>query len=76
MHAYHNTYYPTRTTVRAGHNTHSILERRECGPEPWVDLVKNFRKRFRYEAGLQKNRQGFRAARREARATRATTGNS
>ena len=53
-----------------------ILERLECGPETWVDLVKNFRKRFRNEAGLQKNRQGFRAARRQARATRPISENA
>ena len=51
-----------------------ILERLECGAETWLDLVKHFRKRFRHAAGLQKNRQEFRAARRQSRVARAAAG--
>jgi len=46
-----------------------ILERLECNAETWLDFVKNFRKRFRNEAGLLKNRQHFRFTRRQARST-------
>jgi len=45
----------------------SILERLECNAETWLDFVKNFRKRFRNEAGLLQNRQHFRFTRRQAR---------
>ena len=44
-----------------------ILERLECSAETWVDFVKNFRKRFRNEAGLTQSRHAFRTARRESR---------
>ena len=44
-----------------------ILERLDCSAESWVDFVRNFRKRFRSEAGLTKSRQAFRSARRESR---------
>jgi REP element-mobilizing transposase RayT len=43
-----------------------ILERLECSAEIWLDFVKNFRKRFRNEAGLPQNRQLFRKSRRSA----------
>lgn len=29
-----------------------VLERLQCDAETWLDFVKNFRKRFRNEAGL------------------------
>ena len=45
-----------------------ILERLNCSAETWVDFVKNFRKRFRGEAGLAPSRQAFRMTRRESRA--------
>ena len=46
-----------------------ILERLECSAEKWVDFVKNFRKRFRNEAGLPKTRQTFRTTRRASRSS-------
>ena len=46
-----------------------ILERLECSAETWVDFVRNFRKRFRNEAGLAPSRNAFRATRRESRAS-------
>ena len=49
-----------------------ILERLECSAETWVDFVKNFRKRFRNEAGLPETRQSFRSTRRENRSSAAT----
>jgi hypothetical protein len=45
-----------------------ILERLDCSAETWVDFVRNFRKRFRGEAGLAQSRQAFRTTRRESRA--------
>ena len=36
-----------------------ILDRLECGAETWRDFVKNFRKRFRNEAGLPMARRAF-----------------
>jgi REP element-mobilizing transposase RayT len=45
-----------------------ILERLDCSAETWVDFVRNFRKRFRGEAGLAPSRQAFRTTRRESRA--------
>ena len=44
-----------------------ILERLECSSETWLDFIKNFRKRFRNEAGLPQNRTLFRTTRRESR---------
>lgn len=44
-----------------------ILERLECSAETWVDFVRNFRKRFRNEAGLPQTRQNFRTSRRDSR---------
>jgi len=44
-----------------------ILEPIECSAETWVDLVRNFRKRFCNEARLPKSRQDFRITRRESR---------
>jgi hypothetical protein len=44
-----------------------ILERLELNAETWLDVVKNFRKRFRNEAGLPKSRQSFRSTRRQSR---------
>ena len=46
-----------------------ILDRLECSAETWMDFVKNFRKRFRNEAGLSKSRQDFRTTRRESRSS-------
>ena len=46
-----------------------ILERLECSAETWVDFVKNFRKRFRNEAGLPKTRQTFRTTRGKSRSS-------
>jgi hypothetical protein len=46
-----------------------ILERLDCSAETWLDLVKNFRKRFRTEAGRPSTLQGvssFRRSRRQA----------
>jgi REP element-mobilizing transposase RayT len=45
----------------------ALLEQLELSPETWVDLVEHFRKRFRQEAGLTRNRQEFRRSRRAAR---------
>ena len=50
-----------------------ILERLDCSAETWVDFVKNFRKRFRSEAGLTQSRQAFRMNRRESRASLKTS---
>ena len=44
-----------------------ILDRLELNAETWLDFVRNFRKRFRNEAGLPQNRQRFRRTRRQAR---------
>ena len=44
-----------------------ILERLECNAETWLDFVRNFRKRFRGEAGLPRNRQLYRTHRRQSR---------
>jgi len=48
-----------------------ILERLECSAETWLDFVKNFRNRFRNEAGLPQNRQLYRKSRRSAQAASA-----
>ncbi len=50
-----------------------ILERLELNAETWLDVVRNFRKRFRTEAGLRKNRQSFRSTRRASRTQAATS---
>ena len=44
-----------------------ILDRLECSAETWLDFVRNFRKRFRGEAGLLRNRQLYRTHRRQSR---------
>ena len=44
-----------------------IVERLQCSAETWLDFVRNFRKRFRNEAGLPANRQDFRTNRRQSR---------
>jgi len=44
-----------------------ILDRLDCSEETWFDLVKNFRKRFRSEAGLLPSIRAFRSKRRERR---------
>ncbi|MFO0426693.1 MAG: hypothetical protein ACK526_09030 [Planctomyces sp.] len=49
-----------------------VLERPDCSAKTWVDLVRNFRKRFRQEAGLPATRQSFRATLREKRSSLAT----
>ena len=37
-----------------------ILDRLQCDAETWLDFVKNFRQRFRNEAGLAPSRQSYR----------------
>jgi len=44
-----------------------ILERLDCSVESWMDLVQNFRKRFRTEAGLAKSLQSVSSACRSRR---------
>ena len=44
-----------------------ILERLDCSAETWLDLVKNFRKRFRTEAGRPLTLQGVSSLRRTRR---------
>ena len=44
-----------------------ILERLDCSAESWLDLVQNFRKRFRTEAGLPRSLQSVGSARRSRR---------
>jgi hypothetical protein len=44
-----------------------ILERLQCSSESWVDLVKNFRKRFRVEIGLPTTLQSISSRRRSHR---------
>jgi len=44
-----------------------ILERLDCSAETWLDLVKNFRKRFRTEAGRPLTLQGVSSQRRTRR---------
>jgi len=46
-----------------------ILERLDCSAETWLDFVKNFRKRFRNEAGLPQSGQSFRVIRRQLRSS-------
>jgi hypothetical protein len=46
----------------------TILERLDCNADTWIDSVKNFRKRFRNEAGVPQNRRAFRSPRRQSRA--------
>ena len=50
----------------------AILGRLDCSEESWFDLVKNFRKRFRNEAGSLLSVRAFRSKRRERRAQAAT----
>ncbi|MEJ7589992.1 MAG: hypothetical protein WKF77_00435 [Planctomycetaceae bacterium] len=49
-----------------------ILDRLDCSEETWFDLVKNFRKRFRNEAGSLLSVRAFRSKRRERRSQAAT----
>ena len=49
-----------------------ILDRLDCSAETWLDLVRNFRKRFRNEAGTLLSVRAFRSKRRERRAQAAT----
>jgi len=44
-----------------------ILERLDCSGETWLDLVRNFRKRFRTEAGRPITLQGVTTLRRTRR---------
>ena len=44
-----------------------ILELLDCSAETWLDLVKNFRKRFRAEAGLPSTLKGVSSLRRSRR---------
>lgn len=50
-----------------------ILERLDCSGETWLDFVKNFRKRFRSEAGLPQSRRAFRTFRHRSRAMQKTS---
>ncbi len=49
-----------------------ILDRLDCSEETWFDLVRNFRKRFRSEAGSVLSVRAFRSKRRELRAQAAS----
>ncbi len=49
-----------------------ILDRLDCSEETWFDLVRNFRKRFRNEAGSVLSVRAFRSKRRECRAQAAS----
>ena len=49
-----------------------ILERLDCSEESWLDLVQNFRKRFRMEAGLPRSLQLVSSARRSRRNANST----
>ncbi len=49
-----------------------ILDRLDCSEETWFDLVRNFRKRFRNEAGSVHSVRAFRSKRRERRAQAAS----
>jgi len=49
-----------------------ILDRLDCSAESWLDLVQNFRKRLRCEAGLLPSIRAFRSKRRERRAQAAS----
>ncbi len=44
-----------------------ILDRLDCSGESWLDLVKNFRKRFRTEAGRALTLQSVSSVRRACR---------
>jgi len=44
-----------------------VRKRNRARSSTWVDFAKNFRKRFRNEAGLPKTRQTFRTTRRASR---------
>ena len=44
-----------------------LLERLQCSSETWLDLVKNFRKRFRVEIGLPTTLQSVSSRRRANR---------
>ena len=49
-----------------------ILDRLDCSEETWFDLVRNFRKRVRNEAGTLLSVRAFRSKRRERRAQAAS----
>ena len=49
-----------------------ILDRLDCSAETWFDLVRNFRKRFRNEAGSILSIRAFRSKRRERQSQPAT----
>jgi hypothetical protein len=51
-----------------------ILERLDCTVESWMDLVRNFRRRFRTEAGRPETLEGVRAFRRNCRISSRTAG--
>jgi hypothetical protein len=51
-----------------------ILERLDCTVESWMDLVRNFRRRFRTEAGRPEALEGVRAFRRNCRISSRTAG--
>lgn len=46
-----------------------MLERLQCSEESWLDLVKNFRKRFRVEIGLPATLHAAACRRRSNRTT-------
>ena len=49
-----------------------ILDRLDCSEETWFNLVRNFHKRFRNEAGSVLSVRAFRSKRRERRSQAAT----
>lgn len=51
----------------------SILARLDCNPDTWLDLVQNFRRRFRTEAGRPETLQTVRQLRRRCRQQRPRT---
>jgi hypothetical protein len=50
-----------------------ILTRLDCSPDIWLDLVQNFRRRFRTEAGRPETLQTVRELRRRCRQQRQRT---
>jgi hypothetical protein len=50
-----------------------ILTRLDCSPDVWLDLVQNFRRRFRTEAGRPETLRSVRELRRRCRQQRQQT---
>jgi len=44
-----------------------VLKRLELSSQTWLDLVKHFRRRFRFEAGRASSREAFRQQRKASR---------